>query len=377
MLSISLCLTLIYACKTDHSNVSNNHFELDHHQADLKWGYIDLSGKERIKAVYDDVRDFADGLAAVNSNPYWGYIDKTGKIVIDCIFKTAKSFIDGRAIVQNQEDEWMLINSLGEVLVNFVDSKPIQTTREHIIPRSNSGIGLVSFEGDTIIDFSASSIIPTNGLGTYFIKDQNGWRLSRENQSAKTLEVDEIYSSSQSLHKFASKGYYGFISTSGEMSIAASYSFVSDFTNGKAFVCKQDQCFIIDQQGQPLHKLDVNTSFHSPGYVLTSSNSGLSLKDFDLNIVVGGDYDLIYRPSSGLVGLMKDDLWSFYGIDSSCYTGLKYPLVWEANNGYGRFIKMRQGIGFVDQNCNEILKARYYEVKDFHEGLARYQKLPF
>ncbi|HPF56020.1 MAG TPA: WG repeat-containing protein, partial [Clostridiales bacterium] len=35
-----------------------------------------------IEPIYDEVRNFSDGLAAVCINDKWGYIDKTGKVVV-------------------------------------------------------------------------------------------------------------------------------------------------------------------------------------------------------------------------------------------------------------------------------------------------------
>lgn len=38
------------------------------------WGYIDLRGREVVPCVFDETRDFSDGLAAVKTEGKWGYI---------------------------------------------------------------------------------------------------------------------------------------------------------------------------------------------------------------------------------------------------------------------------------------------------------------
>ena len=133
--------------------------------------------------------------------------------------------------------------------------------------------------------------------------------------------------------------------------------------------------FVINKTGKSISRFSLDSmSYHSPGYLVKSDEDGLRLYDHKLNMIVGEPHDMIYRPSDGIVGLMKNDMWGFYSIEGKCETGLQYPLVWEAKNGLARFIKMREGIGFIDQDCREKIKAQFYEVRDFHEGLARYQE---
>jgi hypothetical protein len=75
----------------------------------LKWGYVDMSGREVIPVQFLNAGDFSEGLAHVNvgresksmcgrpSN--YGYIDKTGAFVIKPRFANASGFQNGRARV--------------------------------------------------------------------------------------------------------------------------------------------------------------------------------------------------------------------------------------------------------------------------------------
>jgi hypothetical protein len=151
---------------------------------------------------------------------------------------------------------------------------------------------------------------------------------------------------------------------------------VYDFYESKAVVSTDQKGFIINEQGDEKYEYSLDSfEYHSPGYLIKLSEDGQRLYDHHLQIVIDEPHDLIYRPVDGIVGLMKDDMWGFYSIKGNCTTGLIYPLVWEAKNGFARFIKLREGIGFIDQECQEIIKAHFYEVRDFHEQYARFQKL--
>ena len=64
-----------------------------------KFGFINETGKEAIKAAFDSVESFSEGLAAIEINDKWGFIDKTGRTIIKPQFDFAHSFSEGLALV--------------------------------------------------------------------------------------------------------------------------------------------------------------------------------------------------------------------------------------------------------------------------------------
>ncbi len=66
---------------------------------DGKAGFVDKSGKVRIKPRFDKTSDFAEGLAAVRIGLLWGYINTAGKVVIEPQYDWADGFWDGFACV--------------------------------------------------------------------------------------------------------------------------------------------------------------------------------------------------------------------------------------------------------------------------------------
>lgn len=79
-----------------------------------KWGFIDLSGKEAIPFIFDNVAfGFCEGLAAVEYNGYWQFIRKDGAIAFEGCFESAKPFSQGLAAVK-QNGKWGYINTSGE-----------------------------------------------------------------------------------------------------------------------------------------------------------------------------------------------------------------------------------------------------------------------
>ncbi|HZJ82545.1 MAG TPA: WG repeat-containing protein, partial [Clostridia bacterium] len=79
---------------------------------DGKYGFIDYKGDWIAQPIYDEVKDFSEGLAAVglisdtsSANPpvdTWGFIDARGKEIIEPMYGRAENFSNGLAYVQEQ-----------------------------------------------------------------------------------------------------------------------------------------------------------------------------------------------------------------------------------------------------------------------------------
>lgn len=97
----------------------------------LRWGFSNENGTYAVSPKYYKVKDFHDGLAAVQAvetdgsyetGGKWGFIDKTGKQVIDFIFTYEPSdFSNGYALVENRERKHVVINKQGDVTMRIPD----------------------------------------------------------------------------------------------------------------------------------------------------------------------------------------------------------------------------------------------------------------
>jgi len=70
-----------------------------------KYGFINRDGKEIIENKYSEIKDFSEGLCAVNFNGSWGYIDNKGEFKIIPQYKKADNFKNGLAYVYSNDRE--------------------------------------------------------------------------------------------------------------------------------------------------------------------------------------------------------------------------------------------------------------------------------
>lgn len=117
-----------------------------------KVGLVDANGRVLIEPTYDDALPFSEGLSAVEIGRKWGYIDYQGRLVISAKFDSASNFVEGVAVAQ-LEDQSVLINRRGEVVVAGFD--PLLNIAEGrvLASRRNEGWGFVNFTGRIAVPF--------------------------------------------------------------------------------------------------------------------------------------------------------------------------------------------------------------------------------
>lgn len=88
---------------------------------DMSDGFLDVTGKVRVPAIYFSVEPLSEGRALVHDRmkQLSGYVDATGALVIPLRFALANEFVDGLALVL-LDDSWCYIDRHGTVVARDV-----------------------------------------------------------------------------------------------------------------------------------------------------------------------------------------------------------------------------------------------------------------
>ena len=111
-----LLSALLWTCQNDPQSSSSEDetdeavnlvpLQEEYDKSNVKWGFIDKSGKVVIEGSFEEVSNFSEGLAAYRDKATWGYIDKKGEVAVEPSYYNAFSFIDGLAKVSNFERKY-------------------------------------------------------------------------------------------------------------------------------------------------------------------------------------------------------------------------------------------------------------------------------
>ena len=106
----------------------------------VQYTLINTNGQQVFNGNYQQIGDFADGLAAVRIDNKWGYINRQGKLVIPLQFDVAESFSEGLALV-GSGDERYFIDTSGKIV--------FRATYSVITPFTNGLARVISCEALT------------------------------------------------------------------------------------------------------------------------------------------------------------------------------------------------------------------------------------
>ncbi|MFT5860416.1 MAG: hypothetical protein ACI865_002529 [Flavobacteriaceae bacterium] len=127
-------------------------------------GFINAKGREIIKPQFAWAYDFHSGRAAVYNGDKWGFIDTTGTLVIPFLYDQVRNYNEGLSIVaigQNtNKDRWGIINKSGNYILEPTYDE-LHVFKDGLAKAfiNGQGTGFVNKKGKEVIPCSHSSSI--------------------------------------------------------------------------------------------------------------------------------------------------------------------------------------------------------------------------
>lgn len=191
-----------------------------------KIGFVNQNGKVVVPLVYDDAKNFSEGLSVVTKDRKSGFVDKNGKIVIPLIYDNAESFSEGLAAV-SKNGKSGFINAQGKVVIPL---------RYDTVGNFKEGLVMIG-QGDKRGVINKQGKVVVQPIYDYVDDFSEGLAL--------------VY---QVVDKSKAKCKYGFINQSGKVVIPLSFTSASSFSDGLAIVKTTDELnknyTVIDKNGK-------------------------------------------------------------------------------------------------------------------------------
>jgi hypothetical protein len=217
-----------------------------------QFGFIDSNGEVTVKATFESVGYFVDGLAwAKTMEKTVGFIDTKGAWVVQPSYLAAKEFDKetGYALVKTVAG-WHFINKKNEIL----NVQGVTTYGEfnHGLAYARLGekVGFINNKGAWVIE--AKYVKVENFKGKYAnVKTEAGWGLI-DNTGKTLLEtsyqgVTDVY---EGIFAYKQNGFWGFMNIEGKILTDAKFSAIRDFSNGYAAVRVGELWGLIDSNGK-------------------------------------------------------------------------------------------------------------------------------
>lgn len=236
-----------------------------------KYGFTDESGKVVVEAKYKNIKQFSEGLAAVQLKDIWGFIDNTGREVIAPEYYEVESFSDGLAKVQlNFNEGYGFIDKKGDVALAFIYRsvgsffKGFAYQPEMVDYKMK--YGFIDKEGNQVVKPTYDQVTQEGGFWKVKLDEKTGF-LDSTLRVAIPIEYDVTYSFSEGLiavnigGKFNQNyviegGKWGFVDKQGVRVVPVIYDDVVHSFNadGKAKVKLNGEEFYINKQGEKVNQ---------------------------------------------------------------------------------------------------------------------------
>jgi len=123
-----------------------------------KFNLIDTTGKKLFAQPKENIGDYSS-LIAVNKSDKWGYVNPAGAQIIPYNFTWANSF-EGNYAIAGNDPFFGLINKQGKYVVNPYFEQLTFLNDSLLIAKSLGNYGIISIDGDTLLNFVYLSIEP-------------------------------------------------------------------------------------------------------------------------------------------------------------------------------------------------------------------------
>lgn len=350
------------------------------------YGFIDEQGTELTKPIYNEVRNFNEGYAAVKKYG-WGFINNKGKEVIPLIYTDVNDFYKGYSWVRDSKTYlWGVIDSAGAIVAPYIFNHCPVFDKDNAISSIKIDNRLeifVNYKGEQIIKDDGKLIEITSNFGLVFTPSEG---ISRT-RIVKNHKLD--YSGWRGFHsREVYKEYkFGYINILGKEIVKPRYNIASDFNSGFA------EIGIIPPKNMPefLKKIQYK-QYDNDGLVATeeeqetcllksyclmgriNKKGELLVKNGSCDAFIPAKFDWGYDYKEGLsrVVVFSGESEDYYFIDLSGNVVLdcsKYSEVGDFSEGMAK-VRLANKWGYINSNGTEIIPAVYDNAKDFCNGLA-------
>lgn len=303
-------------------NLSINTAVLYQIKIDGKFGFINRTGKLIVEPIYDDAREFHEGLAAVKSDGKWGYIDNTGKLIIPLIFNTNSVFEEGMAFLK-VNDKYGFFNKKGEIVIQpqFYDFRSFSEDLSAVCVEYKSSTSTETLKLYGFIDKKGKFVIKPQFLNAGSFQD--------------------------GLAPVSSVGYHGwgFINKMGKIVIPYQFMKAHGFHEGIALVENINNDYTYSWGG-----IDKTGKF-----IITPK----------FNYVSG-------NLSDGLCSFIEDEKYGFFDKNGRVKVNNIYDFASDFSEGVSR-VKKNGKYGFINKIGEYVINPIYDFAAPFEDGLAMVQ----
>lgn len=226
-------------------------------QRDNLWGVFDKTGKEIISCKYTNELNFDRNIAVGQISGKYELIDNKGVVLVSATNEAIRVF-NNELYWINKNDKWELYKSNGKKVktAQYDNIAEYSDSDDFFVVSIENLEGVLDKKGKEIISCKYENIEPTQN---YIVAEKNKLKgvLDKKGKEIIPFKYDFIKEINQNLFKVEKGSQYGIIDKTGKEIIPCTHKTIlaRDFKDGKAFICSDEGCSIINEKGEKIKDL--------------------------------------------------------------------------------------------------------------------------
>jgi hypothetical protein len=353
-----------------------------------RWGFVNRTGQEVVKAQYRVAHDFSEGLAVIFDKSRWGAINPSGGIVIKPQYLRMGDFTEGKAWVHLRKGKKGYIDKNGTLLFSKRFSR--LTNFKNGIARvyvRKKGWGLINTKGEYILKPKKAydNIEAFNEYGLAKVKIGKKYRLMNEageligkKAYGKIRDFKEGFAAVriQALtgnHIGKTNLNWMFIDTTGEVVIDKEFRQLKDFSEGRAaFTSQESKRGYINTKGEVIIEATYFRAepFEDNRALVWDSYNRTGVIDTTGKVIIPVKYNRILDIEKGLA-LVRRNSWTYYFVheDTKRHTPNNFTNAkgFESNVAP---VRIKDKWGIINEKGMQLLIPKYAKIESFKDGVA-------
>ncbi|MFT5648479.1 MAG: hypothetical protein ACI976_003179, partial [Aureispira sp.] len=353
-----------------------------------RWGFVNRTGTEVVKAQYRVARDFSEGLAIIFDQSRWGAINPSGDISIKPEYLRMGDFKEGKAWVHLAKGKKGYIDKNGNLIFSKHFSK--LTNFKNGIARvyiRKKGWGLINTKGEYILKPKRAyeKIEAFNDHGLAKVKIGKKYRLMNEagdlvgkKAYGKIRDFQEGFAavrmqalSGNSLGK--TNLNWMFIDTTGEVVTKKEFRQLKDFSEGRAaFTSEESKRGYINIKGEVIIEPTYFRvePFENNRALVWDSYNRTGVIDTTGKVIIPVEYNRILDIEKGLA-LVRKNSWTYYFVHED--TKRHTPNNFTGAIGFESHaapVRIKDKWGVINEKGMQLLIPKYAKIEPFKDGVA-------
>jgi hypothetical protein len=346
-----------------------------------KVGFINKSGEEVIPIIYDDAESFESSLTIVSKADVYGIIDRTNKVVLPLKYEYVGRFNDGLAIVAN-DTAYGYVNQSGEVVIPITLDYAGDFSQGLAIIEQQGKKGVINTQGRLVVPIEYNWLEPfqSNGLARAK-KDSLYGLIDRQAAVVLPFKYDAIGEFSEGLALVANEEQYGYVNDSAQWIIESKFDFRRDALNWGKFdysyakYMLKEKFGIIDTSGHRVFPAIFENigSYNDSSLIAIKKRGKWGFTNQDLNLIIPYQYDFAETFVHGVAKVKLNGLWGLINKEGDWLVKAEYDNIQIYRFGY--LLKKADKMGMLDFSLEEAIPLLYDEIQIYNESFLTLEKI--